>query len=586
MKLFLISGILFSACVLGNALTESEKEAKMHPGVYRDPSRQINQDPVYESKEFWFASAQKALESKLGVAKIEKRAKNVIFFLGDGMSVPTVTAARIFKGQRVDDLPFGEEGELHMDSFPNIGVSKTFCSDAQVADSACTATAYLCGTKANCKTIGVSPDVKLDDCIEQMKPENQVSSILAWSQDTGKSTGAVTTSRITDASPVGLYAHIAQRDWEDDMAVRASGFDPETCHDITKQLIFDSPGRDINVIMVGGRNRFLPNDTQGPEAGFGTRGDGINMIEEWKKRHPEKAVYATDAAGLASVDPNDTDYLLGLFADSEIAYLDSLEAENDPSLEEMTIKAIKILEKNPKGYFLFVEGGRIDHAHHASQAQRALWETIEFDKAIKAADELTDDEDTLILVTADHAHVMTLAGYPDRGNPLLGNTGIAPDGLPHPTLAYANGLGYRNDEGPECTRHDVSGDDVDSVHYRQISLAPLGSETHGGDDVLIFSKGPFAHLLTGVQMQSYIPHVLGYASCVGEGPTFCDFDCPGPNGNFPDLEDCAAFYTCMDGVAAEHHYCPDGFLFNPAISNCDYPWNVDCPIDTTTPWRK
>ena len=100
-------------------------------------------------------------------------------------------------------------------------------------------------------------------------------------------------------------------------------------------------------------------------------------------------------------------------------FLESATA-NDPTLEEMTRVAIAKLEKETNGYFLLVEGGRIDHGHHDGRAKFALEETLQFDNAIKAALELTDKQDTLIIVTADHSHTMTINGYPDRGNELLG----------------------------------------------------------------------------------------------------------------------------------------------------------------------
>ena len=163
---------------------------------------------MYADTAHWIKDAQDTLAKKLNLEDKKVQAKNVIFFLGDGMSVPTLSAARVLKGQ-LEKMPFGEEAELFLESFPNVGVSKvyrtlqaiclfqfrahlyfvtltylsqTFCTDSQVADSACSATAYLCGTKANIATIGVSSDVKLGDCVAQMNPANHVSSVLAWAQ--------------------------------------------------------------------------------------------------------------------------------------------------------------------------------------------------------------------------------------------------------------------------------------------------------------------------------------------------------------------------------------------------------------------
>ena len=124
----------------------------------------------------------------------------------------------------------------------------------------------------------------------------------------------------------------------------------------------------------------------------------------------------------------------------------------EPSLTEMTAKAIRMLQRGRRGFYLQVEAGRIDHAHHAGNAFRALTEAIEFARAVKKAYEMTDPDDTLIIVTADHSHVFTISGYPSRGNPILGKVKSVPQrdgdplveekdllGLPYTTSSYANG---------------------------------------------------------------------------------------------------------------------------------------------------
>jgi len=160
-----------------------------------------------------------------------------------------------------------------------------------------------------------------------------------------------------------------------------------------------------------------------------------------------------------------------------------------------------------------VEGGRIDHALHDNFGQRALLEAVEFDKAIKLADDSTNDADTLITVTSDHSHVMSIAGYPIRGNPILGiaeNSDM--DDLPYTTISFANGPGFRNHTNG--LRPNVSLDNINKIDYRQYTGVPTKYETHGGDDVFIFSKGPYSHYLTGVNFQNYIPHVMAYAACI------------------------------------------------------------------------
>ena len=197
----------------------------------------------------------------------------------------------------------------------------------------------------------------------------------------------------------------------------------------------------------------------------------------------------------------------------------------------MTIKAIDVLDNNPNGYFLSVESGRIDHGHHAGSAFTALTDTIAFSDAIRAAIDASDMSETLIIVTADHSHVFTIAGYPKRGNPILGKVvspgNVEPSldvhGLPYTTLTYANGRGYRDlgDEtnadvtyadAPEAGRRDLTGVDTESSGFHQEALIPLSSETHAGEDVAIYGQGPGAKLISGTNEQSIIFHAMNEAA--------------------------------------------------------------------------
>jgi alkaline phosphatase len=133
------------------------------------------------------------------------------------------------------------------------------------------------------------------------------------------------------------------------------------------------------------------------------------------------------------------------------------DATVQPTLEEMTKKAIEILSKERNGFFLFVEGGLIDVGHHLTTARTAVDETVELSKAVQKAVDMTNEDDTLIVVTSDHSHTMTMSGYPSRGNNILGLVGSpGVDGLPIATLSYANGPGIPKSEFPGCARQDLS----------------------------------------------------------------------------------------------------------------------------------
>lgn len=470
------------------------------------------------SPEFWIRSAQEDLMKKLSTKLNTNKARNMIFFLGDGMSNPTITAARIYKGQ-MDGLD-GERDSLSFERFPFLGLSKTYCVDKQVADSACSATAYLSGVKANYQTIGVSAQVQKNDCLAAKIEANQVESIAAWAQNEGLSTGIVTTTTVTNASPAGAYSHTSNRDFESDYDISEANMSLDDCEDIAKQLIFRKPGNGFNVILGGGRSNFLPNSTE-----EGNRLDNLDLIKHWKKSKKTKADYVTDRKSLLNLDLKSTDYLLGLFKQGDFdLHLDSDCVQ--PTLEEMTEAAIKVLQKNEKGYFLFVEGGLIDRAHHMNLAVKALDETVEFSKAIQKAVDLTDEDDTLIVVTADHAHVMSMAGYPKRGNLItgIGTEMSSIDHLPYMTLSYANGpsSGHYSHAGLRDDLRKVN--NIGEKNFEFPSLVPMNSESHGGDDVAIFARGPWAHIFSGVIEQSDIPHFMAFAGCVGNGLTLCSSD--------------------------------------------------------------
>lgn len=283
------------------------------------------------------------------------------------------------------------------------------CDDSNVTKIFLEATAYLCGVKNNYGTIGVSGRVKLNDCFAANNPNNRLSSIARWAQLSGKSTGIVTTTRITHASPAGSYANVANRDYECDADVLKYNQDPTECGDIATQLISGPTGREFNVILGGGRSKFLPKDVTDEDGRRGERLDGINLIDEWRiAKESIGGVYVHDKNGLKNCNFNRTNYLMGLFASDHLDYHLDADHDKQPTLAEMTEAAIKVLSNNKNGFFLFVEGGRIDHAHHSTQSRKALDETVQLETAVRVATELTHSKNTLIVATSDHSHTMTI----------------------------------------------------------------------------------------------------------------------------------------------------------------------------------
>jgi alkaline phosphatase len=221
--------------------------------------------------------------------------------------------------------------------------------------------------------------------------------------------------------------------------------------------------------MGGGRSRFTP------VASGGKRADGRDLTREWAQG--PRAAYVADAAALAALRPGRMDHVLGLF-DAE--HLPDVEDRPStvPSLADMTTKAIDLLSADRDGYFLMVEGGKIDHLNHANQARGALAETVDFAEAVKAALAKVDLRDTLVIVTADHSHGLTMSGYAARGTPILGLAGgeagptKAGDGKAFTTLGYATGPG--GPKGDE-DRHDPAAVDTTAKGYTQAATVHLAA---------------------------------------------------------------------------------------------------------------
>ena len=498
--------------------------------------------PLVDQSNDWYQSASQQIKQQRLIANAiqnnEGAAKNIILFIGDGMSLTTVTASRILEGQQRGLL--GEENNLSFDNFPFSGLSKTYAVDAQVADSANTMTALMSGVKTNKGIVGINELALRGKCTSQAG--NEVISALDLAELAGLSTGIVTTTRVTHATPAATYAKSADRDWEDpsDMPRQAL---KDGCVDIAAQLIGykenlnsrykGANSNGIEVVMGGGSRHFLPQATtdDNQEDSVGQRPDGRNLITEWKTIYPD-GLYMDSRSGFDRANFAEATNVFGLFNKTHMRFDANRKSKTvkEPSLSQMTEKALQVLSKNPKGFFLMVEAGRIDHAHHVGNAFNALSDTIELSKAVDVALKNTNAKDTLIIVTADHSHVFTMAGYPKRGNPIMGKVvsvgdtkpQLADDNLPYTTLGYTNGIGHRHlgsetdaDQGYKeqgaSGRANLNQVDTTQAGFFQESLVPLESETHSGEDVPIYASGPGAHLISGSNEQTLIFHAMNHA---------------------------------------------------------------------------
>lgn len=278
----------------------------------------------------------------------QDKVKNIIFYIGDGMGINQVTAARI--------KSVGANGHLWLDKFQVIGLVKIHSIDNLITDSAASATAMSTGYKTKNRMIACLPD------------SSNLKTILEAAQEQHLSTGLIATSSITHATPACFASHVLQRNYHEEIA---------------RQLVCS--GTDI--LLGGGRQFFLPQDDT-----LSARTNGLNLIQEAERNG---YVYVENKEQLLNVD---NPKVLGLFQEDELKF----EAD-EPSLAEMTRKALGILGKNENGFFLMVEGSQIDWAGHENDFDKLVQRMLSFDKAVGVGVQFAKEHsNTLVVVTADH----------------------------------------------------------------------------------------------------------------------------------------------------------------------------------------
>jgi len=458
-----------------------------------------------------------------GSAHAAGEAKNVIFFLGDGMGPVTVTAARIYKGEKQlaakpGSLVSPERANLVMQSLPYAARVKTFSLDGQTTDSAPSMAAYMTGVKMRNEVISMSSDTTAVDSTGKQYINGEdttcpstngkaADTLLELAKAKGRAVGAVSTTRVGHATPATTYAHICNRNGYNTIAEQSVPGHPNY-----NPKLLDG----VDVLLGGGQRNYLPKSTNAQSK----RTDNVDLVAAMTAKG---YTYVDTGTKLKAVDTAATGKLLGLFSQSEMAYeLDRVKQSLDqPSLSDMTEKALGVLSKNDKGFFLMVEGGRIDHALHGTNAKRALEDTLAFDAAIQTALDYMNKKDpglqnTLVVVTADHDHAIAFNGYPKIGNPILGLVNgyadgkplKAADGKPYTTLVFGNGgrpnATLASQTNPEdgnrpwiapkrdTDRDDQTAMDTTDDNFLQevgINLGTPGAETHGGGDVMLFAGG-------------------------------------------------------------------------------------------------
>ncbi|KAH8244793.1 hypothetical protein KR032_000468 [Drosophila birchii] len=518
-RLFIIS-LVFS-CLLITAMCIG---FVVHYGMAEDVGDMdtVTYWPVELPKEQqeWYDQGIKELKKAVSRDFNRRRAKNVVLFVGDGMGPNTVTAARIYG--------FKEEGLLSWEQFPHMGLLKTYCADKQVPDSFSTATALFGGVKVNYETGGVDSNVPLGNCTASLQQDHHVQTILRWAQLDGMRTGFVTTTRVTHATPAALYAHVPDRRWECETGMTSEARD-QGCMDIARQLIELPTGQHINVIMGGGRQMLVSNvshsDADPLDTWASKSADGRDLIQDWRRKKEaagEAHAVIQNNRELWNLKGQEVDYLLGIFANGHLMY----DHERDrgesgmPSLSNMTLKALEVLGNSDKGFLLVVEAGLIDQAHHRGKARKALHEVLELSTTVestlsflKSTDRL---DETLVIVTADHSHSLTINGHPERGSSILGLAGTSKtEKTPYTTLTYGTSYeGFQVDPSTQ-KRKNPAESDIHDWEYTQQAAINTDENLHGGSDVTIHADGAMSYLFHGVHEQSYVAHAISYALRIG-----------------------------------------------------------------------
>ncbi|MGD2269462.1 MAG: alkaline phosphatase [Desulfobacterales bacterium] len=357
------------------------------------------------------------------VAVDSPNTNNIILFIGDGMGDAHRLAARW--------AAVGETGTLSMDSMPAGGWAMTGAADNPITDSAAAATAMASGVKTDNGVVGMDAEL------------NIVSTLLEEAKKRGKTVGLVTTTQLSHATPAAFAAHVANRNLMTDIA----------------EQIMDA---EVDVLLGGGEDEFLPASEAGCFPEVGERTDGRNLIDE---AISAGYTFVCDPVALSTIDPIATVRLLGLFAD------EGMTRPFSPTLAGMTQKAIDILSKSSKGFFLMVEGGQIDWASHSNDAQAVISDTIELDKAVKLAlAHAAANEDTLVIATADHETGGMQVSLSPRG--ASGEDG--PFAMPDGTKFYVN----------------------------------WSTTGHTSTDVPVTGRGPFSDMLNGFYENTHIFDVM------------------------------------------------------------------------------
>ncbi|CAI4221876.1 unnamed protein product [Auanema sp. JU1783] len=483
--------------------------------VFNLLSTYAQNDPS-ENAEYWNELAAERLREKLRLRPLAGPfPKNVIFFLGDGMGSTVITGARRLRAQRENGKYLNRP--LNMEEFEFTGLVKTSSYDKHVTDSAAGAVALFTGYKVLQKSLGTFPGNTTNIVFDAGEaPDCAIDSnyfindgIAELAVNKNKNVGFVTTTRITHATPAALYAKGVNRYVESDDEFTQRFYPNCKNADIAGQLL-NHPADKFKVLMGGGRSGLHP-QSQG-----GSRIDEREIDLEWQKLDTSRRLI-NSFQELEDFKPTTDEKVLGLFHDSHFPYQLDEKANGTktvPRLAEMTQKAIQVLQiNNTNGYFLMIEAGHIDMAEHLNQLRKSFEEVLELDDAVQMAKTLTDPSETLIIVTADHSHALSMPGYLSTSQGILETFNVENrDRMPG--FLFAAGPG-------ETTRSNYSKEESENKDFAAPSHIFTESGYHGGEDVPLYAHGPYSWLFSGSLENTEVAYRIKYLMCLNHESRLC-----------------------------------------------------------------
>jgi alkaline phosphatase len=495
--------VLLGGCALNPAKLLGDDKPPVNPPVTEPQKQRV------ETPEFWRKDGAAIAKTARKGQTDRTKARNIILFVGEGMGVSTVTAARILAGQ--DAGVTGEEGALSFEAFPATALAKTYNFDRQAPQSAGSMTALLTGIKTQGSSVSIDQTVPEGQC---GTPENEEPTILERAKASGLAVGLVTTARVTHAGPAAAYAHASSPNWEVDAGLSEEAV-ARNCRDIARQLVMFDQNGPLDVVFGGGRRAFKSDRTPESEGSkiLGVRAGPDDLIDLWTRRAADRQ-YIYAGSRLRGYEWSDGP-VLGLFAPDHMSFeADRRKTGSDePSLTEMTGAAIEKLKRNPTGFVLVVVASGIGRAHDDGNAYQALNDTVELSNAVAKAVEMTKAKDTLIIVTADHGSTLGIGGAASRGSWILGPAsaldrtllGDAAD-QPYPTLTYGGGPPRPTPSAPPPA------DNKSAEFFKQPNALALRVGAAGGEDVPVYALGPGSQWIHGTLDQHALYWIMRAAN--------------------------------------------------------------------------